>query len=357
MSRARDLGSSINSTAAGKNLVINGNFEISQRHSTPSTLAYYNSAMFFVDRWCPHQFQSANLARTSITSGSGPVSRYGLKAGSTTLAQEGFGSRVVVAQKIESINVYPLRGHRVTLSFWIRFSNSNFASLTNSTDSTYGNFAYSIAYNTTTTDAAIGSTGSDSANYAEISNTNSSGSLPTSWTKITLNGTVPLDANNILVRFGFNALGSSTSQGQYWYEIADVQLEKGSSATPFSLAGGDIQGELAACQRYFYRLGGLSTNNPVGTGFINGTAQTAVCVTYPVTMRSAPAFNATGGNNYNVLNGQTNYTSSSITANSLNINNSWIYVSTLGMPSMPTGSASYVFAPSATSYLDFSAEI
>lgn len=251
MSRARDLGSSINSTAAGKNLVINGNFEISQRYSTPSTMAYYNSSMFFVDRWCPHQFQSAMLARTSITAGSGPVSRYALRAGSTTLAQEGFGTRMVVAQKVESLNVYPLRGHRVTLSFWIRFSNSNFASLTNSTDSTFGNFNYSIGYNTATTDAPIGSTASDSNNAAEFSNTNSSGSLPTLWTKVTLNGTVPLNANNILVRFGFNSLGSSTSAGQYWYEIGDVQLEKGSSATSFSLAGGDFAGELEKCQRYF----------------------------------------------------------------------------------------------------------
>jgi hypothetical protein len=295
MSRARDLGSSINSTAAGKNLLINSNFEISQRHSTPSTLAYYNSAMFFVDRWCPHQFQSANLARTSITSGSGPVSRYGLKAGSTTLAQEGFGCRVVVAQKIESINVYPLRGHRVTLSFWIRFSNSNFASLTNSTDSTYGNFSYSIAYNTTTTDAPIGNTGSDSANYAEISNTNSSGSLPTSWTKITLNGTVPLDANNILVRFGFNALGSSTSQGQYWYEIADVQLEKGSSATPFSLAGGDIQGELAKCQRYYQRWTFTTPGDHLGNGQASGGSQVRR-VNWPTKtiMRSNPSLNYGG---------------------------------------------------------------
>jgi hypothetical protein len=289
MSRARDLGSSINSTAAGKNLVINGNFEISQRHSTPSTLAYYNSSMFFVDRWCPHQFQSAMYARTSIAAGSGPSSRYALRVGSVSISQEGYGSRLVAAQKIESVNTYPLRGHRVTLSFWVRFSNSNFTSLTNSTDSTYGNFSYSIGYNTTTTDAPIGSTGSDSANYVELANNNSTGSLPTSWTKITLNGTVPLDANNILVRFGFNALGSSTSAGQYWYEIADVQLEKGSSATPFSLAGGDIQGELAKCQRYYWRVQNVGPYTHMGFGAATNTASAGIFIKTPVTMRISPS--------------------------------------------------------------------
>lgn len=360
MSRARDLGSSINSTAAGKNLVINGNFEISQRHSTPSTLAYYNSAMFFVDRWCPHQFQSANLARTSITSGSGPVSRYGLKAGSTTLAQEGFGSRVVVAQKIESINVYPLRGHRVTLSFWIRFSNSNFASLTNSTDSTYGNFSYSIAYNTTTTDAPIGNTGSDSANYAEISNTNSSGSLPTSWTKITLNGTVPLDANNILVRFGFNALGSSTSQGQYWYEIADVQLEKGSSATPFSLAGGDIQGEIVKCQRYYYRVSGATATN-VGLSvliFNGGTSPGTrrALVPLPTTMRVKPSI-AVSGNTSVYTTNLTNLGFNGIGFNSSGLDTISIDINTTNAGGAGQGGWWVIDTASASDYLEASSEI
>ena len=179
------------------------------------------------------------------------------------------------------------------------------------------------------------------------------GVATTSWARASWTFVMPSDATGIRIGIIPTVVQASGAI----VRIANIQLEIGSVATAFTTNTANPQAELAACQRYFYRLGGLSTNNPVGTGFINATAQTAVCVTYPVTMRSAPGFSATGGNNYNVLNGQTNYTSSSITANSLNINNSWIYVSTLGMPSMPVGSASYVFAPSATSYLDFSAEL
>jgi hypothetical protein len=295
MSRARDLGSSINSTAAGKNLVINGNFEISQRTATPQTAVYIGGNQFIVDRWSPHQYQSSLVSRTAIAAGSGPSSRYSLRIAGPSLSQDSFGSRVVIAQKIESLNVYPLRGHRVTLSFWIRFSNSNFTSITNTSDSNYANFTYQIGYNTTTTDAPIGTTGQDSFNYVEIANSNSSGSLPTSWTKITLNGTVPLDANNILVRFGFNGLGSSTSSGQYWYEIADVQLEKGSSATSFSLAGGDIQGELAKCHRYYQRWTFTTPGDHLGNGQASGGSQVRR-VNWPTKtiMRSNPSLNYGG---------------------------------------------------------------
>jgi hypothetical protein len=287
MSRARDLGSSINSTAAGKNLVINGNFEISQRTSSPETATLCGAGTYFLDRWTPHQYQSAIVSRVAVTSGSGPTSRYALRIGSVTTAQEAWGSRMVIAQKVESLNTYKVRGQRVTLSFWVRFSNSNFTSIANTTDSTYGNFSYLIGYHTTTTDAATGTTGIDSQNWSEILNTNSTGSLPTSWTKITLNGTVPTNANNILVRFGFNALGSSTTQGQYWYEIADVQLETGSSATAFSLSFGDIQGELAKCHRYYWRETGFQSSGGSQSAFDNNV-WFSLQTFNPVPMRATP---------------------------------------------------------------------
>jgi hypothetical protein len=47
MSRARDLGSLINSPVAGKNVIINGNFDFFQRGSLSTTNAGYG-----LDRWC-----------------------------------------------------------------------------------------------------------------------------------------------------------------------------------------------------------------------------------------------------------------------------------------------------------------
>jgi hypothetical protein len=321
---------------AGKNLLINGAFDIWQRGTSITQNA---GTGYTADRWMTWITSGGGAGTFTRQTGTGEF-RYSIRvqrnAGNTDA-----GCYYCLANVLETSDSLKLAGKIVTYSFWAR-AGANYSSASNVLFS-------AINYGTSV----------DQSNLAIQQSTEpimSPHTLTTSWQKFTYSGLVPSNATQVGFRFYENPSAATAGANDY-FEVTGVQLEIGPTATPFSRAGGDVAGELAKCQRYFYRLGGLSTNNPVGTGFINATAQTAVCVTYPVTMRSAPGFSATGGNNYNVLNGQTNYTSSSITANSLNINNSWIYVSTLGMPSMPVGSASYVFAPSATSYLDFSAEL
>jgi hypothetical protein len=70
--------------------------------------------------------------------------------------------------------------------------------------------------------------------------------------------------------------------------MAQTQLEIGSVATAFTRAGGTIQGELAACQRYYYAH--VSGNTKM---FANANALSATFaqgyIQFPVTMRTSPS--------------------------------------------------------------------
>jgi hypothetical protein len=69
-----------------------------------------------------------------------------------------------------------------------------------------------------------------------------------------------------------------------------VQVEYGSKATPFQLAGGgDPQSELAMCQRYYQRFGGDLAYQYLGNGQASSTTSAFITVPSPVKMRTVPS--------------------------------------------------------------------
>ena len=89
--------------------------------------------------------------------------------------------------------------------------------------------------------------------------------ITTTWTRYTFTASIGSTATEI--GFFFSMTPTGTAGANDWFEVTGIQLELGSVATSFKRSsGGTIQGELAACQRYYngntfaFRLSAGATN-------------------------------------------------------------------------------------------------
>jgi len=258
-------GVSVNENIAGKNFVINGGMDIWQRGTTGFTT---NSA-YTADRWV-----------AGLNSGTFAVSQSTDVPTGFTYSLSLVGTTALNAQiltRIESANSTAFAGKTVTLSLWAK-----------STAGT-SQLGYSNGY--------ANSVNNFASQTGDTNGTFTSGAPSGSWTKYSATFTP-----NALAANGYQIIiyraGTDTSTTL----ITGVQLEIGSTATAFSRAGGTIQGELAACQRYYYQVtgsngsGGYSIDIAVGQVF--SSTQVDFLWQFPITMRTTPSISASSGSNY-----------------------------------------------------------
>jgi hypothetical protein len=254
---------------AGKNKVINSDFGIWQRGTS------FASGGYTSDRWLNDFAGGAGtVSRQSFTAGTAPVSGYEgtffLRKSSTTGAQYS-----TLIQRIEDVRTFA--GQTVTLSFWAKGTNPT------------GNFEANLIQN-------FGSGGSSDAPLIGQAFT-----VTGSWVRYTFTFAVPsvsgktIGTGSYLFTSIYQA-ASNTSVSTL--DIWGVQLEAGSVATAFQTATGTIQGELAACQRYYWRVDNSSLNQPLGTAFYYSATSLNCNLQLPVTMRTSPSIVQTSGTNY-----------------------------------------------------------
>jgi hypothetical protein len=245
-------------------------------------------------------------------------------------------------QGIETINSVPYAGKTVTFSFYAR-KGANFSA-------TSDVLTYLVAYGTGTDQDPAG------AYTGQANAINTTATLTTTWQRFTATAAIPSTATEIKTFFTYTPTG--TAGANDYYEVTGVQLEIGSVATPFKTYAGTIQGELAACQRYFYRFGGQDVYNHFCPVYFPTTSTGYGIVQLPTTMRVAPSVTATptnfaflyGNNTITACTGN-NYTDRITTIN-FRLNNS-----VSGTP-LTAGNAGVLVANNTTNgYFDISAEL
>jgi hypothetical protein len=265
------LTSSTLSSSAGKNAVINGGFDIWQRGTSFNSLGT-SGTNYTADRWINYNTGTTNCnvtrQNTSDTTNLPTIqycARVSRASGNTNT------SGLWMAQALETSASYPFIGKTAVYSFYAR-KGANYSATANA-------LAVTVGYGTGT---------DQGVNTGALANVAFSGTatLTTTWQRFTFTGTIPTNATQVAHYVAYTPTG--TAGAADYFEITGVQLELGTTATTFSRAGGTIQGELAACQRYYYQTSiGLYV---VGLfGGYNTTGNTIGTTTpHPVKMRIAP---------------------------------------------------------------------
>ena len=259
----QNTGGAVAPFVAGKNKVINGDFGVWQRGTTGSGINVYTA-----DRWFISSTTSQTVAQytTSLPTGFAYAANWSYS-----------GSYPLFAQYIElpATGVAgPFTG-TWTMSYWAK------ASANLSTFSVSGNF----------------NDGSSRSNAISGFNLTSVG-VTTSWVRYTQTVTfanVPNGTNKSLELAFYN--NATSGSGNIY--ITGVQLEAGSVATPFTTASGTLQGELALCQRYYFREGYVGTGyEPFAAGLCFSSTQALIASRLPFQMRVTPAvaYSSTVGN-------------------------------------------------------------
>jgi hypothetical protein len=328
-SDVNDTNGTINANAtpyaAGKNKIINGDFRINQRGFTSNT----TTLSFNFDRW----FQSnggttgtLTVTPQTFTPGAAPIAGY---EGSTflqgvTAAGASADTVALFQQRIEDVRSFA--GQTITFSFFARATTGT------------PKIGLEISQN-------FGTGGSPSAT---VMTSLGAVTISTSWARYSLTLAVPsisgktlgttnnsFLAANLWLSAGSDSATRASSIGlqNNTFQIWGVQIENGSTATPFQTATGTIQGELAACCRYFESY--KSTQNDAG--LLVGTlfATNTFIGSFPYSeKRTEPSFTVVNPANFDIVFGGTVKDSTGLTITFSNPNKKWtqIAVSSTGTP-------------------------
>jgi len=253
------------------NPVINSAMQIAQRGTSVSVPA--STLAYTLDRWktATGTNQACTIARVATGDTTNlPFIQHAMRYQRNS-GQTGTGGQSTY-QDFETINSIPFSGKTVTISVYARKG------------ADYSATSSILQFN------LVNGTGTDQSIYSGFTGQNNvsanSMTLTTTWQRFSYTGTVPTNSTQLAIGFGFQFQG--TAGANDWFEVTGVQIDVGSVALPFRTNGETIQGELAACQRYYVRFNPSTNYEDYASGIGSSTTNIWGTIQQPVTMRVAP---------------------------------------------------------------------
>lgn len=287
MSNARKLADNLPTEGhfGNRNVVINGNFTVSQRGSYTSSTSV-SDGTFYLDRWQYVEDGSPSSSLIHNSDGSVKITTGASVTGSSRLRQkfeyalaprQYDGKTFTVSAKVKSntanarINVYA----------------GGYLSLTGTTAHSGG------------------------------------GSYETLTATFTTPSTISTEFSIHIGIDGASSANVSITSGQY-FEVKEIQMEEGSKHTPFEHEPYDVT--LEKCQRYFQISG---TGRTYGIVFNQFTAVNAYAnQRWWKIMRTTPSITMNSLSNYNIYNTGTSRSKSAVGISQLSDNSGEFYITT-----------------------------
>jgi len=248
---------------AGKNKVLNSDFSIWQRGTSFSNPT---NGTYITDRWFMY-FDGSGATRTisqqtfTGDNPSGCNASYYLRW-AQTVAGTGGSINAMYSRAVEDVRNF--NGQTVTVSFWAKADAARSIIL-----QTYQEFG-------------TGGSGAVLVNSSTFSAT-------TSWTRFSATIAMPsVSGKTITGNSSITFIVNFPANTAQTIEMTGLQLELGSVATAFQTATGTIQGELAACQRYYFRFTADNNGTLINASYASTSVFAAGQLQFPVPMRTVP---------------------------------------------------------------------
>ena len=358
MTLAVNLAQGASNNVTFRNRIINGAMVLDQRNAGASVTPAGSANTYTLDRYGIYCSQSSKLTvQQSTTAPTGFTNSYLVTSSSaySVTSSDEFN----ITQPIEGFNFSDMawgtaNAQTITLSFWVRSSLTGTfgGALRNSSLARNYPFSYTIS----------------TANTFEYKTITIAGDTSGTWVGAT---------NGIGVYVGFSVGAGSSASGTAgaWaagnkisatgavsvvgtngatFYITGVQLEAGTTASPFEYR--QYGTELQLCQRYFWRMSGVSGgNNTIASAMVNASTDVRAVLTHPVPMRTTVSVSITG-TNYGYSNAGSVKTLATINAADQTPQTVLLY-SGAGTTSATVGQAAQYVITNVDSYISVSAEL